>query len=408
MEKDVRAITRGGLGFALSLLLIAATLLVTACADDDTEATADASPTSGPTSTTASTTTPRQQPETRVVTIGVVQSLTGAGSVYGKTVVEGIELAVEQLNEDADDSGVHFEAAVVDDKSDVEGARAAFASLVAQDVDAIVGPTLSNVASDAHRLAQEAGIPVLGATTTAVGITDTGDYIFRIALPEAVVVPATIARVAQQHPLEQAVLILDSSDAFSRSSADAMRAGLTAVGKTPLAEVDVAKDDIATALIELEGQSIDAFLITPLVNTSALALQVIRGAGFQQIVIGGNSFNTLDIVRLTGVGVEGAYVGAAWNPGLGTPASEAFVEAYTEAYGQAPDQFAAQGYASVQVLADAVSREDSAEHAAVRDALAATRDLDTVLGVLSISKEREAVHAPVVQQYKNGQLVVIE
>lgn len=408
MEKDVRAITRGGLGLALSLLLIAAMLLAAACGDDDTEATAGPTPTSSSTATTAGTTGPGRQPEARVVTIGVVQSLTGAGSVYGKTVVEGIELAVEHLNEDASDSGIRLETVVVDDRSDVEGARAAFASLVARDVDAIVGPTLSNVAPDAHRVAQEAGIPVLGATTTAVGITDTGDYIFRIALSEAVVVPATIARVVRQHSLGHAVLILDSSDAFSRSSADAMRAGLTAEGETPLAEVDLAKEDIATALIALEGRSIDAFLITPLVNTSALALQVIRGAGFHQIVIGGNSFNTPDIVRLTGVGVEGAYVGAAWNPGLRTPASEAFVEAYNEAYGQAPDQFAAQGYASVQLLADAVSREDSTEHAAVRDALAATRDLDTVLGVLSISRDREAMHAPVVQQYKNGQLVVIE
>jgi hypothetical protein len=39
--------------------------------------------------------------------------------------------------------------------------------------------------------------------------------------------------------------------------------------------------------------------------------------------------------------------------------------------------------------------------------MAATRDLDTPLGVLSMSARREAVHAPVVQQFRNGQLVVL-
>jgi branched-chain amino acid transport system substrate-binding protein len=334
--------------------------------------------------------------------------MTRAGGVYGKTVVEGIDLAVNQLNQAAPNTGIRFEYQVVDDQSDVAASKTAVQGLVAKDVDTIIGPTLSNLAPEDHKLAQQAGIPVLGATTTAVGITDVGDYIFRIALPESVVVPATIARVVQQHPIQQAVLVLDSSDAFSRSSADAMRTALTAKGGAILREIDVSKVDINAELTSLQGQAFDAFLVTPLLDTSAAALKAIRGAGFQQIVIGGNSFNTLSIAQLSGGAVEGAYVGAVWNPGINTPTSKGFVGAYTAAYGHAPDQFAAQGYTSMYVLADAVRRAGSDDHAAIRDALAATKDLDTPLGKLSISDKREAQHAPVVQQYQGGQLVVVQ
>jgi branched-chain amino acid transport system substrate-binding protein len=352
--------------------------------------------------------TAQQQEPPRTVTIGVVQSLTGAGGVYGKTVVEGIQLAVGDLNHSASSTGIRYEYEVVDDKSDVAASKEAFAGLIAKGVDAIVGPTLSNLAPEDHKLAQQAGIPVLGATTTAVGITDVGDYIFRIALPESVVVPATIARVVELHPIRQAVLVLDSNDAFSRSSAAAMRDGLAAKGGTILKEIDVAKSDINGELAGLQGQSFDAFLVTPLLDTSAAALKAIRAAGFQELVIGGNSFNTPDIDSLSGGAAEGAYVGAAWNPGEDNPTSRGFVGAYTEEFGHAPDQFAAQGYSTVYVLADAERRAGSGDHAAVRDALAATKDLATPLGSLSISDKREAQHEPVVQQYQGGKLVVVQ
>lgn len=382
---------------ALCLLVGALALLAVACGDDDT-ATTIATP--GATSTGTATAAPG------VVRIGVVQSLTGAGAAYGKPAVEGIELAAKQVNADAS-SGVTFELTVVDDASSVERVQTAVAELIATQVDVIVGPTLSNLAADSHRLAQDARIPIIGATTTGAGITDAGDYSFRIALPESVVVPATLARVARETSLKQAVLVLDGNDAFSRSSAAAMRSGLAAQGGIVLAEIDLSKTGIAEDLARVQGQAIDVFLVTPLVEPAAQALRAIRDAGFRQPVVGGNSFNTLDIARLAGAAVEGAYVGAAWNPGVERPTSRAFVQAFTSAYGRVPDLFAAQGFTSVQVLLDAVRRASGPAPAALRDALAGTRDLDTPLGRLSMSPKREAEHQPVTQQYRNSQLVVV-
>ena len=263
--------------------------------------------------------------ETLRVEVGVVQSLSGEASVYGQSVLEGIELAVNEIN--AADDGVEMSITIVDDGSGVEAGVAGFETLAARGVTAIIGPTLSNVALESMPVAQEASVPVLGATTTAQGVTEIGDYIFRVALTEAVVVPVTIARVHEQAPIQAAALIFDSNDAFSRSSADAMRAGMEAIGGTIAAEVDVAQGDLPTRFPELQGLGLSTFLVTPLVDQAAEILQAIRGAGFQQTFIGGNSFNTPGIVEQAGGAVDGAFVGAAWNPGLGSEASERFVEA---------------------------------------------------------------------------------
>lgn len=382
---------RGGAARALfGIVLLVLGLVPLACGDDDT-----ATATPGATSHAP-----------RIVTIGVVQSLTGTGGSYGPEVVAGVALAVKQLNEQSSTTGLKFEYTVIDDGSAVDGARTAFSSLISKKVDAIVGPTLSGLAPESHRLAQEAGIPVLGATTTGVGITDVGDYVFRVALPESVVVPAALARLARDTSVKQAVLVLDSNDAFSRSSAAAMRAGIAAQGGSIVAEVDLAKG-AATDVAALRGQPIDVFLVTPLVDAAVPVLRAIRDAGFAQPIVGGNGFNTPDIARLAGAAIEGAYVGAAWNPGVDTATSRAFTQAFTAQNGTAPDLFAAQGYTSILLLFDALKRASATTPPALRDALASTRDLDTPLGRLSMSDRREATHPPVTQQYRGGKLVVV-
>jgi branched-chain amino acid transport system substrate-binding protein len=342
--------------------------------------------------------------------VGIVQSLTGAGGVYGQTVVQGMQLAIEEINASSS-SGVHIDYFVADDRSTIEDGRAAYEDFIGQNATAILGPTLSSVAFETLKLAQAASIPAISPTTTALGITDAGDYVFRVALAEDMVVPNTLAHVAKQTPLRNAVLFLDSSDAFSVGSAAAMRKGINAINGAVVAEIDISRETNVPAVLDGLRRGtvlVDAFLVTPLVDQSAKIVTAIRDAGFSQPIVGGNSFNTLDIARLTGSAIEGAYVGAAWNPTLTSSRSRSFVDAYSRAYGGPPDQFAAQGYTSVYILADAVRRARSADAVTLRDALAATQDLDTPLGSLSMSSNRDAVHLPVVQRYVNGQLTVIQ
>ena len=340
------------------------------------------------------------------VKVGVVQSLSGAGGVYGVTVVRGIELAVREIN--ASQDRFTFSVDVEDDQSAVGPGVSAFELFSTGDYTAIIGPTLSNVAFEALKQAQQARVPVLAATTTALGITDAGDYVFRVALTEDVVVPAAIKAVSDRSPVRNAVLVLESSDAFSRSSADAMRKGIAAVGARLVAEVDLSSPgDPMAALAGLDAQEIDTFLVTPLVEQSARVVAAIRGAGFAQKIIGGNSFNTLDIARQAGPAIEDAYVGAAWNIDSNEPLSRAFVAAYSGAYGSAPDQFAVQGYSSVYLLLDALERAGSTDAAALRGALASARSVETPLGPVTMSPSRDALHQPVVQQYRGGRLVVL-
>jgi branched-chain amino acid transport system substrate-binding protein len=106
--------------------------------------------------------------------------------------------------------------------------------------------------------------------------------------------------------------------------------------------------------------------------------------------------------------VNGAYVGAAWNPNSDNAKSRKFVADYTAAYGSAPDLYAAQGYAAVEVLFAAVRNAGKADNEAIRSALASTKDVDTIFGKISMTSGREAEYAPVVQQFQDGKLVIVK
>jgi branched-chain amino acid transport system substrate-binding protein len=89
-------------------------------------------------------------------------------------------------------------------------------------------------------------------------------------------------------------------------------------------------------------------------------------------------------------------------------ASKKFVADYTAAYGTAPDLYAAQGYAAVEVVVAAAKKAGSADNAALRSALASTKDVETIFGKISMNSTREAEYAPVVQQFQDGKLVVVK
>jgi branched-chain amino acid transport system substrate-binding protein len=98
-------------------------------------------------------------------------------------------------------------------------------------------------------------------------------------------------------------------------------------------------------------------------------------------------------------------VDSAWSASSPNPRSQAFVAAYRARFGQEPDQFAAQAYAGVYIIAQGLASAHTATDArALRDALAQIRNLDTVLGPFSFTDDRQAEGQVVVQVVRNGQL----
>jgi branched-chain amino acid transport system substrate-binding protein len=125
--------------------------------------------------------------------------------------------------------------------------------------------------------------------------------------------------------------------------------------------------------------------ITSLGGIPAKIMIEARKQGFTGQFLGGNGFNTAVVSKQAGDAGKGAESGSAWYLGNSFAANSDFVKAYRLKYGADPDQFAAQGYAGIQILADAAKRANltftdlASDRTKLRDAMESV-NINTPLG----------------------------
>jgi branched-chain amino acid transport system substrate-binding protein len=85
-----------------------------------------------------------------------------------------------------------------------------------------------------------------------------------------------------------------------------------------------------------------------------------------------------------------------------------FIDAYTAFHGGPPENsFAPLGYDAIGLIVNAIEQAGSAEPAAIREALAATRDYKAVTGTISYTRENMVPPKPVsIVSVQNGEFNV--
>lgn len=346
--------------------------------------------------------------------IGFAFSMTGGSAAYGDTQKKGAQLAIDEVNAKAGPGDIRLLAFFDDDASVPQQGVNVFNKFINADkVVLIVGPTLSNTAQVTDRIAQQAGVPVLAISNTARGITEIGDYIFRDSLTEMVVIPNTIKVTKQKYGLKKVAVLYGNDDAYTKGGYEAFKYALKESGIEVLSEQTFAKGDrdFSPQLTQIKSLNPDAIVCSALVEEASGIVSQARQLGIPTSVpiIGGNGFNSPSFIKNAGQAAENALVGASWFAASTTPLNSHFIEAYTAKYGNPPDQFAAQAYAAVFIVNEALKRAGTTDdRKAVRDALGKIKDFDTVLGKFSFTESRDADHTPVVQVVKGGKFTLLE
>ena len=120
------------------------------------------------------------------ITIGVIQSLTGPGETYGNAALNGIQLAVDEINEAGGVLGRQIEITAEDGKCNGTDALTAYTKLVDVDeVSIILGPSCSGELLGYASRVDEDEVVVFSGLTSNPAISTAGDYIFRNVFSDA-------------------------------------------------------------------------------------------------------------------------------------------------------------------------------------------------------------------------------
>lgn len=342
------------------------------------------------------------------IPIGLAAATTGASSLIGREQVAGAEIARDQVNGEGGIGGRPVELVVVDTGDDAVGARAAFEELInATPVLAIVGPTRSQQAFDAGYVAQQAGVPVLGASTTADGIPAIGDLVARVAAPSSAVAPIVLDAVLNQTPGIRRVAYLhaeDDRDAVSETLAQQRAAGDRGLDVAAVSTFSVSDADLAPPVARALEQTPDLVAVAASAVQGGLAVRELRDQGYDGPIVGSDAMNTPGIYPVCGAACEGLVLGQVYDPGAGAPGGAAFRDRWVEREGTEPPQHGAQAFAAIQVLAEALRAVETeqglgtlnlgAQRAALNGAILAGR-YETPLGLVTFLPDGEVVPARV-------------
>ena len=347
------------------------------------------------------------------VQVGAIEILSGPNAAYGVAIKGGLDLALDEINANGVLGGRKIQLTVEDSAANKDQAINAARKLIGRDkVVAIIGPTLSNEMFAVGPVTNERKIPTLGTSTTASGITDIGPYIFRTSLPESDVIPVTL-KAAQARGVKTIALMYANDDAFSKSGFDVMKAAAEKAGLSILTiESFGSKDtDFSAQLTKIKAMKPDAIGISALVEPVSGVLLQARQLGFgkETLFIGGNGSNSPKLGEIAGPAADGLIVGSPWFIGKKADNNEAFVSAFKAKNGKDPDQFAAQAYDAMKIMAAAIDRAGAAEPEKVRDALAKT-DFSGVMGPFQFTANRDPATAAgvVVLVMKAGKFNILE
>jgi branched-chain amino acid transport system substrate-binding protein len=347
------------------------------------------------------------------VQVGAIEILSGPNAAYGVAIKGGLELALDEINAKGILGGRKIQLTVEDSAANKDQAINAARKLIGRDkVVAIIGPTLSNEMFAVGPVTNERKIPTLGTSTTASGITDIGPYIFRTSLPESDVIPVTL-KAAQARGVKTIALMYANDDAFSKSGFDVMKAAAEKAGLNILTiESFGSKDtDFSAQLTKIKSLKPDAVGVSALVEPVSGVLLQARSLGFgkETLFIGGNGSNSPKLGEIAGPAADGLIVGSPWFIGKKADNNEAFVASYKAKYSKDPDQFAAQAYDAMKIMAAAIDRAGAADSEKVRDALVKT-DFTGVMGPFQFTAGRDPATTAgvVVLVMKGGKFTILE
>jgi branched-chain amino acid transport system substrate-binding protein len=114
------------------------------------------------------------------IKVGIYGSMTGTTATFGKSTLNGAQLAFDELNAAGGIGGKKIEYVSEDDQSKAEEAATAVQKLINQDhVIALIGEVASSRSLAAAPIAQSNGVPMISPSSTNPEVTKKGDYIFR-------------------------------------------------------------------------------------------------------------------------------------------------------------------------------------------------------------------------------------
>lgn len=351
------------------------------------------------------------------IKIGALYNVTGGQASLDGPSLAGFQLAAEEINASGGINGKKVKVVSVDGKTDSTASANGMQELVdVQKVVAVAGFSDTTFALAAGPIAQNAGIPFVTSGATSPLIPDqVGDFMFMAAFGDDAQSYAIADFALDKLKAKTAWILTDTSSDFTNNVSKFFKERFTGKGGTILLEdkYDGSADtDFSAQITRLKNLSTkpDVLMVSALPDKAGIVVKQIRDKGIDTPILSADGFDTPALVEMGGV-PQTNNVYFATHVSLSNPGDQVqkFVKAYKDKTGKDPENaFAALGYDTMYLIADAIKRAGSEDPKAIRDALNQTKGFKGVTGEISYEKGRVPSKSVTIIEVKDGKFQFID
>jgi branched-chain amino acid transport system substrate-binding protein len=343
------------------------------------------------------------------ITIGGIFPLSGAVAVYGEECKNGVELAIEEINDSGGVNGKKLILISEDDEGNPEKTVNAYKKLTASDkVNIIIGSLTSGCTQAITSLAQAQKVVLLVPAATMESITDAGDFIFRACFIDPF--QGTVGGIfASTIPgAKNAAVLYDNGNDYSVGLKDNFITAFKQRSGDIVAEESYITGDVDfnAQLTKIKNANPDVVYLPDYYSTVSLIAKQLRAQGVDVPIVGADGWDGLT-ENAGDEALNGFYSNHYASDSTDSKVVN-FVNAFQKKYNSTPVSFAALGYDSLYMLKDAIVRAGGTDSIAVREALAKTNG-SYVTGNLTFDDKRNPIKPAVIVEIvkKDGKLATV-
>ncbi len=343
------------------------------------------------------------------VTIGVSGPLTGPNAQYGAQWRKGFDLALGEINGAGGIKGHPLAYQFEDSQSDPRQSVAIAQKFVSDPRIVVEAGDFSSTASmAASPIYQRAGLVQFGFTNSHPNFTKGGDYMWSNSLAQTDETPRLAHYAASLGLKKVAVLHLNTD--WGRTSEKIFLETAKSLGMEVVDSEGYQPDeqDFRSTLVRVRDAKPDGIVLISYYSDGALIARQVRSVGLKEPIVAIGSVYSPKFIELGGKDVEGIYTESTFFPGDSRPEVKGFVDKFKAKYNEEPDEFNADAYDTMILLATVMNTYGT-DRKAIHDGLAAVKDVPSVIfGKASFDPQtrRVAGGVPAYLIVKDGRFVV--
>ena len=228
-----------------------------------------------------------------VVNIGAIFPLTGQYSNYGISTVNGINMAIDEINKNGGINGKEIVLESLDDKGELTDSVTSYSKLVAKGVSAIIGTNTSTPSQAIAEASVKDGLPVITPTGTEESITEGKANVFRTCFTNPYQGDLLAIYANDSLKAKTAAIMVNTSSDYSTVIAEsfekkAQELGIKIVAKESYGDNDT---DFKAQLTTIANKKPDVLLLPEYYEKLSLITPQARSAGIKASFLGGDGWD---------------------------------------------------------------------------------------------------------------------